>query len=311
MDRPLRLTSLTDVRCERYPSPDYLSTETKSNEVRRSYPGDPNEIWRVGLLDVETGNIVYLDLPDPHAHQVMDFNWSPDDALLIDTASDNAVKCWLYVVAFGESRLREIWRGVRVNRMYTSFASNWHPDGQQVIFLSNIGDRYGLYTIDASLSEDRTQLLTDPSYDLLSAPSIAGDALFYAGNGVNPYEQHIYRLKLSGGSPERATLLSGQNIGYPSPDGQHLVFRHSNDTSPPKLYVTNNQDSKPTRVTQPPLPAFTEQSWATADYVNFSSLIDDYALHARILKPNNIEPGKKYPVLFGPVYSNKTSIHEL
>ncbi len=286
------------------PFPNYLAAETSPNEVRRSYPGDPNEIRKVGLLDVESGNSIYLDLPDPHAHQVIDFNWSPGGALLVDTASDTAVDRKLFVIARGESQLRQIWQGVRESRMYTSFGSTWHPDGKKVIFLSDMGDRYGLYTIDASPSRDRPQLLTDPSYDVLSAPSIAGDALFYAGNGVNPYEQHVYRLNSSGGDPEQVTRLSGRNDGYPSPDGRHLVFMHSNDTSPPELYVVSSEGGHATRVTHSPLPAFTERTWAAAEYVSFPSLIDDYTLHARILKPTNMQPGTKYPVLFGPVYSN-------
>ncbi|MBY5950650.1 prolyl oligopeptidase family serine peptidase [Algoriphagus marincola] len=286
------------------PFPDYLDAETNPNEVRRSYPGDPNEIRMVALLDVASGNIRYLDLPDPHANQVIDFNWSPDGALLVDIASDTAVERKLFVVSPGESQVKEIWRGVRESRMYTSFGSSWHPDGQQVVFLSDLGDRYGLYTIEASASKDLPQLLTDPSYDVLSSPIIAGDALFYAGNGVNPYEQHVYRLKMSGGKPDQVTQLAGQNIGYPSPDGKHLVFMHSNDTSPPELYVAGSEDGTAKKITHSPLPAFTERTWTAAEYVSFPSLVDDYTLHARILKPTNMQPGKKYPVLFGPVYSN-------
>ncbi|WP_235295800.1 S9 family peptidase [Portibacter marinus] len=286
------------------PFPDYLAAETSPNEVRRGYPGDPNEIRRVGLLDVESGNILYLDLPDPHAFQIIDFNWSQDGALLVDIASDTAVERKLFVVAPGESQLREIWRGVRESRMYTSFGSTWHPDGKRVIFLSDMGDRYGLYSIDASPSRDLPQLLTDPFYDVLSTPRIAGDAVFYAGNGVNPYEQHVYRLNMSGSDPIQVTRLSGKNDGYPSPDGQHLVFMHSNDTSPPELYVVSSESGDATQVTHSPLPAFKERTWAAAEYVSFPSLVDDYTLHARILKPANMQPGKKYPVLFGPVYSN-------
>jgi dipeptidyl-peptidase 4 len=286
------------------PFPDYLASETNPNEVRRSYPGDPNEIRRVGLLDLASGNIVYLDLPDPHANQIIDFNWSADGALLVDIASDTAVERKLFVVAPGESQLREILQDVRESRMYTSFGSTWHPDGKKVVFLSDMGDRYGLYTIEASPSGDRPQLLTDPTYDVLSAPVIAGDALFYAGNGVNPYEQHVYRLSFSGGNPQQVTRLPGQNVGYPSPDGRHVVFMHSNDTSPPELYVVSSEGGDAMRVTQSPLPAFTERTWVAAEYVSFPSLVDDYTLHARILKPANMQPGKKYPVLFGPVYSN-------
>ena len=241
------------------PFPNYLADETSPNEVRRSYPGDPNEIRRVGLLDVATGNISYLDLPNPHANQVIDFNWSPTGALLIDTASDTAVERKIYVVAPGESQLREIWNGVRESRMYTSFGSAWHPDGKQVIFLSDMGDRYGLYAINPSQSNSSPQLLTDPSYDVLSSPTIAGDAVFYTGNGVNPYEQHVYRLNLSGGKPMQVTPLAGQNIGYPSPDGKHLAFRHSNDTSPAELYAISSTGGDASRITHSPLPAFTER----------------------------------------------------
>jgi dipeptidyl-peptidase-4 len=291
-------------KMRKVPFPDYLADETNPNEVRRSYPGDPNEIRRVGLLDVENGNLVYLNLPDPSANQVIDFNWSSKGALLVDIASDNAVERKLFVVAPGESQAREIWRGVRESRMYTSFGSNWHPDGKKVNFLSDMGDRYGLYKINASAPKDRPKLLTDPSYDVLSAPEVAGDFLYYAGNGVNPYEQHVYRLKLSGGTPEKVTNLAGRNVGYPSPDGKHLVFMHSNDTSPPELYAVSSKGGDATRVTQSPLLAFTEQNWVGAEYVSFPSLVDDYILHARILKPTSMQPGKRYPVLFGPVYSN-------
>ena len=286
------------------PFPDYLADETSPNEVRRSYPGDSNEIRRVGLINIESGNIIYLDLPAPYANQVIDFNWSPNSDLLVDTASDNAVERKLFVVASGESQLREIWRSVRESRMYTSFGSTWHPDGKKVIFLSDMGDRYGLYTIDTLDPNHRPQLLTDPSYDVLSTPSIAGDAVFYSGNGVNPYEQHVYRLKISNGHPEQVTRLSGRNVGYPSPDGRHLVFMHSNDTSPPELYVVSSDGGNAAQITHSPLPAFTERTWATPEYVSFPSLVDEYTLHARILKPTNMKPGTKYPVLFGPVYSN-------
>ncbi len=288
------------------PFPNYLAAETNPNEVRRGYPGDPNEIRRVGLLDITTGNITYLDLPDPQSNQVIDFNWSPDGTLLIDIASDTAVERKLFVVAPGESQMLEIWRGVRESRMYTSFGSTWHQDGKQIVFLSDMGDRYGLYMIDSSPSskKNRPKLLTDPSYDVLSTPRIAGDALFYVGNGVNPYEQHVYRLKISGGDPVQVTRIAGRNVGYPSPDGRNLVFMHSNDPSPPELYVVSSEGGDATRVTHSPLPAFTNRTWAAAEYVSFPSIVDDYTLHARILKPNNMELGKKYPVIFGPVYSN-------
>ena len=288
----------------RVPFPDYLAPETNPNEVRRGYPGDPNEIRRVGLLDVQRGSVTYLDLPEPDANQVMDFNWSPRGDLLVDIASDTAVDRRLFVVPSGEIEPRQIWQSVRESRSYTAFASNWHADGEHVVFLSDMGDRYGLYVIDATPSRDLPQRLTDPTYDVLSEPTVVGRALFYTGNGVNPYEQHVYRVNLSGGEPQQLTHLAGRNTGYPSPDGRHLAFLHSSDSSPTELYVAPANGDEAIRITHSPLPAFHDRTWAAAEYVSFPSLVDDYTLHARILKPANLLPGKQYPVLFGPVYSN-------
>ena len=291
-------------KMRKVPFPNYLATETNPNEVRRSYPGDPNEIRSVGLLNIENSSIVYLGLPDSSANQIIDFNWSPKGALLIDVASDNAVERKLYVVSPSNSEPREIWSGVRERRMYTLFGSNWHPDGEKVVFLSDINDRYGVYTIDPSKANRNPIQITDPSYDVLSSPKITGNALFYEGNGMNPYEQHVYRLNLSGGKPKQVTQLAGRNVGYPSPDGQSLVFTNSSDTSPTELYLVSSKGGEAKQITHSPLVAFSKRNWVGAEYVSFPSLVDDYTLHARILKPTHMQPDEKYPVIFGPVYSN-------
>jgi dipeptidyl-peptidase-4 len=83
-----------------------------------------------------------------------------------------------------------------------------------------------------------------------------------------------------------------------------LAFLHSSDSSPTELYVAPANGDEAIRITYSPLPAFHDRTWAAAEYVSFPSLVDDYTLHARILKPANLLPGKQYPVLFGPVYSN-------
>ncbi len=290
------------------PFPDYLAEETDPNLVRRGYPGDSNEIRSVGLLNVDDLSLKMLPLRNPESNQVIDFSWSTRGDLLLDIAADTAVERKLYVVRQGSTRLREIWRSERESRMYTSFASAWHTSGEHVVFLSDRDDRYGLYVIDNSPSKDLPRPITDPGYDVLSAPITIheDDVVFYAGNGEGPYERHVYwTLQNPMGDPEpvRITNRPGQNTGYPSWDGQHVAVIHSSDTSPPDLYVVSVIDGVEKRVTNSPLPAFREQQLAKVRYVSFPSQIDDYTLHARIMEPADLDPDAKYPVLFGPVYS--------
>jgi len=288
------------------PFPNYLAAETEPNQVRRGYPGDANEFRTVGLLSVSSRDLRLLELQNPTTNQVVDFAWSPDNVLLLDIASDTAEDRWLYTIKPDSDKLQEIWHSHRASRIYTSFASAWHPDGKQVVFLSDLGDRYGLYTIDTERSDAAPKRITDSGYDVLGAPIVAAKvgSIFYPANGVSPYERHVYRLSANSGKSNQVTKLPGQNSGYPSPDGRHVAFQHSDDATPPELYVVAADGGEARRITTSPLPEFKERIWASARYVSFPSEIDDYTLHARILEPGDLDKNRKYPVLFGPMYSN-------
>ncbi len=292
-------------KMRRVPFPDYLAPETDPNHVRRGYPGDPNELRTVGLLDLVDLDLRLLDLANPAGNQVVGFDWSPDGTLLLDIASDTAIDRWLYIVETDSPEPREIWHSNRESRIYTSFASAWHPDGKRVVILSDMGDRYSLYLIDTTAGAS-PMLLSDPGFDVLGAPTVlaAAGEIHYAGNGEGPYDRHAYRVDANGGEQQRITKGPGQHNAVPSPDGQYVALLHSDDNTPTELYVMATDGSETRRVTNSPLPEFKEREWARARYVSFPSLIDDYTLHARILQPASLEPARKYPVIFGPMYSN-------
>ncbi len=291
---------------QKVPFPDYLASETDPNEVRRGYPGDANESRSVGLLDLADGSLRLLEMDDPTGNQVVDFAWSPDGVLLLDVASDTAVDRSLYTVTPADGRRTQIWHGHRESRMYTSFASAWLPGGKHVVMLSDRDDRYGLYAIDVAAPDTPPRRLTDPDHDVLGPPSVVttANAFFYSGNGPTPYERHVYRAGAENGGSTRVTTMPGQNSAVPSPDGRHLAILHSNDRTPTDLYVMAVDEDSARRVTTSPLAEFGQRQWARARYVSFPSRIDDYTLHARILEPKTLEPGRRYPVVFGPMYSN-------
>ncbi len=288
------------------PFPNYLDQETVPNHVRRGYPGDSNEIRQVGLVDAASGNLKLIELPAPDATQVLGFSWSAAGALLIDTAADTAVDRNIYVLDPTDHEPQQVWHERRTSRMYTSFAADWHPDGERLLVLSDREDRYGLYVLDPGQPDQLPSRITDERFDVLSAPHVvaAADAVYFAGNGEGPASRHAYRFDTASGDTQRLSAQPGHHTIYPSPDGQHAVLRTHNDTTPPELWIAGSSGAPGRSVTDSTTAAFKARALPRVEYVSFASQIDDYTLHARIMTPANIEPGQRHPVLFGPVYSN-------
>ena len=204
-----------------------------------------------------------------------------------------------------DGRLKEIWHDHRETRIYTSIASAWHSDGERVVFLSDLGDRYGLYLLTPG--EETPNLLTNESFDVTGTPLITAPAnrIFFQSNEPSSYERHVFHISDEGGASTRVTTLPGQHRPYPSPDGMRVALLHNSDLSPTELYLMDTRDGLlETQITTSPNSEFMDRSWVQPRYATFKSQIDDYTLHARILEPANIKRGKRYPVIFGPAYSN-------
>jgi dipeptidyl-peptidase-4 len=108
-----------------------------------------------------------------------------------------------------------------------------------------------------------------------------------------------------GGSIVTLTTLAGTHQPTVSPDGSTVALISSNDTTPADLFIVDGRGgSAPRRITSSPPAEFATYRWAQPRYVTFKSRIDDFTLHARVIEPPNLDKGRKYPVLFGPVYSN-------
>jgi len=285
------------------PFPSYLGKETDPNLVRRGYPGDENESRRVGLLNVTSGELRMLNLPDPTGSRIIDFSWSVRGDLLIDRESDTAVDRWLHVLDQGADEPRLLWHDRRESRVYTTVGAAWHSDGEHVVVLSDRADRYGLYAIRRQ-GQTPTRI-SDPAFDVLAGPWITADgSIYYTSNDPAPHEVHVSRTTLDGG-PRRLTDKAGAWRPYPSPDGSHLALQHSDDTTPTELYLrAAAKQETPERVTHSTPPEFATHRWVKPRYVSIPSRYDDTTLRVRIFEPHDLDRSRRHPVVFGPVYSN-------
>ena len=296
-----------DVR--RVPFPSYLHEEPLLHEVRRPYPGDTDLLRRVGVLDLD-GDLQWLDLEAPDRRVLLELEWSPEgERLLIMQGADVAEQRWIFVAHAATDEVEQVWQDERPRRIYPIFRALWSADGEQIFFIGDQEDHYRLYALPASggmpqrLSGDY-DIAADWSAAWIEREPDSGDLLLVSTK-YSPHERHVFRLPAGGGAAKRLTTLPGVHRPTLSPDGQRLALLRSSDTSPTELYwLELDGESAEEQLTQSPLPAFRAIDWLEAEYVSFPSRIDDYRIHARIIRPPQLEPGKRYPVMMGSIYSN-------
>ncbi len=285
--------------------PYYLGDSTSLNTVRRSAPGTANEVRKVGVLDVETRALRFVELPDSSATRIVNFAWSPTGVLLIDRESDDAIDRGLYLVSPGTVTPRRIWHDHRESRIYNDVASAWSGDGIRILLTGDLSDRYRLYLLTAG--DTTPQALTPAEFDVAGAgiANAATRSITYVSAEPLPSERHVWRMDANGAHCRRLTTRPGTHTPFVSPDGRTVALLSSDDVTPTELYLLDTRPgAAERRVTRSQATDFGTTPWIRGTYVTFRSRTDTPPLHARILYPPNLDSTKKYPVLFGPVYSN-------
>jgi dipeptidyl-peptidase 4 len=288
------------------PFPYYLGDETTANVLRRGYPGDHDEIRTLGFYERASGQVRLLDFPDQGWRHINTYAWSPDGRLLVDQLTDTQEQRWLHIADPKNGSLTQIWHDRRDTRVYSDVDAMWAGDGKTVLVVGDLDDRYRLYALTPGAGAPRP--LTSPAYDVstvTAAGTGANRSVFFVSNQKNPYERHVYRMPETGGTATALTTIPGTHQPTVSPDGTMVALISSSDTTPGELYLVNARGgSSERRMTNSPPAEFTAQRWVQPRYVTFKSRIDDFTLHARVLEPPNLDKNRKYPVIFGPVYSN-------
>ena len=285
--------------------PFYLGDAPTLNSIRRSAPGQPNEVRAVALLDVSSKSLRTINFPDSSSTRIVNFAWSPSGALLIDRESDDAIERSVFVVSAGSVVPTRIWRDHRDTRIYNDIASAWDADGHSVLLSADLDDRYRIYRIVPGDSVPHA--LTDTTSDVTGAAIVTARSrsTTFTSNAPLPSEKQVWRMDANGRAQRRLTTTAGTHTPFVSPDGRSIALLSSNDVTPLELYLLDTQrGTAAQRITISPAADFASISWLRPTYVTLRSRTGSLPLHARIFFPPNLDSTKSYPVLFGPVYSN-------
>ena len=280
----------------------YDSVHVEATPAPEKYPmaGRTSHKVQVGILDVATGKIVYLETGDPTDRYFTNIAWSPDDKLVYMfelNRDQNDCRLVSYDAATG-AKVGEIYRETSEKYVEPQNPIAFLPWDASKFVMQSQKDGYNhlyLYNADGT----PVKQLTSGAWVVMEMLGFDTEhkAIVIASNEVSPIQRNLFSVDVATGKRTRVDEGGkGWHSGILSGNGAWLVDYYQEPDVPRNIAVVNTGDGKAMRYYTAPDPW---QGYGVPEYSCGSLKADDGVtdLYYRMVKPVNFDPTKKYPTV--------------
>jgi dipeptidyl aminopeptidase/acylaminoacyl peptidase len=226
--------------------PNYVTESGYTEELNgRTKVGDFQSGGRVAFVSLPSGDVHFLKLTadttkPPASVSILGWNDAGTSALLFTVASDFKDR-WIHTVSSdGAIKLVDTHHDSAWVDGPCFGCGGWYDGGRRFWYVSEADGYAHLYTRAADGS-DRQQL-TQGKWEVNNVDVSRDQRWFYLTTSEkSPFEQHVYRMAVTGGPREQLTTRVGSNDAVLSPDESMLAVVHSESNRPPELFVMPNR----------------------------------------------------------------------
>ncbi|HEV2417964.1 MAG TPA: S9 family peptidase [Terriglobia bacterium] len=309
--RKIAYLQLDDAPVPEYPLTRFLKDHVSIFDQRYPQPGDPNPAASMHIVQVNGRSREQMfRLSGGDEYIVPSFVWTPDSKSV----------CFL---TLNRDQTREtviLWDGKTARRPVIESDPYWINNveapqfvdgGQEFLWLS---ERDGwnhlyLYTREGKLVSkltsgdwmiDHPMFQDVPSYQIHQAgqgaqANAANDWVYFESTKPDPRERQIDRVRLDGTGFEQLTHEHGTHALTLSPDGRYLIDQFSSVSTPPVARLLKSDGTFIADIDKP-ANHLSEYALGKTDFLTLRAG-DGSTLYARLVKPPNFDPEKKYPVI--------------
>ncbi len=265
------------------------------------YPkaGDPIPTVKLGIVPAAGGPVSFVDLSgySEGAMILTRGGWLPNADKIYFYIQDRA-QTWLDFCTAPRS-------GGTPTRLFRDKTRAWVDDPGPPHFLKDgsflfASERSGwrhLYHFDSGGKLKRA--VTSGSWEVRNLHLVDEPSgwVYFSATKDNPIGLNLYRIKLSGGEPQRLTMGPGQHRVSISPKATFLVDYSNSYDSPPKARLYRIDGTLARTLDTNPVYALEEYDLGKQELFQIKTP-DGFMLEAALLKPPDFDPARRYPVWF-------------
>ncbi len=289
-------------RVDQSPEPTFswCEFEGKYGKVRTiHYPkaGDPNALVKIGVHHLQKGVTVWMDIGKEKDIYIPRIAWLPDSRrlsiqrmnrlqnkleLLVANANNGIARV---VLTEQDSCWIDVRNDLRFLKKSSEFIWTSERDGFRHIYL---------YSTAGKMERQ----LTKGSFEVTSILGVdeKGRRIFFTANKGNVLENHIFSIKLNGRGLRQLDGEEGWHYASFAPNWKYFIDTFSSARQPVKQILKNAKGKILRTLIENSLDRFKEVQLAFPEFLTFTTE-DGVTLNARIIKPVDFDPSKRYPVL--------------
>ncbi|HET8830407.1 MAG TPA: DPP IV N-terminal domain-containing protein [Pelobium sp.] len=268
------------------------------------YPvvGEDPSACKVGVVDIETAKTEWMNVPgDAVQNYIPRMEWANSSkALIIQQLNrrQNVSKIMLLNVADKSSKVvftetETAW----VDAKKEASGWNWIDKGNKFIWLSEKDGWRHIYAIGVN---GKQTLLTQDNFDVIELTLVdeKNGLVYFMASPDNATQSYLYKVSLKGGKSTRVTSInqSGTHEYDISPNGKLAFHSYSSAT----VFPLNDVVALPTHKRLSGGEVDENASNYAVPKVEFFKVktSDGIEMDGWMVKPNNFDATKKYPVVF-------------
>ena len=300
---------LDDEAVQQHPVTDFRTVPPTVSYTRYPTAGSPNPAATLHLIGFEDGEPSQpILLPEDAEYILPFFTWDPGsgEVLYLAEGRDRTIlqlHAWNPATNTGRTVIQETdpdW----INELLYVAPVFLNEEGQFLWLSERDGFMHiYLYSREGELIRQVTEgewLVDSLPWDLLTPgrpvhvdPS--GTWAYFSTTQVSPLERHLYRLNIENGEMEQLSQEAGFHFAALSSDGQYLVEQFSSVDIPPVTLILKADGSLAEILGRSAGPSL-DLPEVSREFLTIEAH-DGVELYAQIVKPENFNPERKYPVV--------------
>ncbi len=278
------------------------STRVIAEPAPEKYPmaGQTSHLVTVGVLDVATGDTVYLKAGDPTDRYFSNISWNPQGNIVYvmeGNRDQNVVDLVAYDAVTGK-RMASLY-----HEAHPKYVEPQHPitflpwDNEKFILWSEKDGYNHLYIYD--INGRLVKQLTSGNWVVMDMLGFDArkKAVIISANADRPIQQNLYRVDIATGAMTRIDEGGkGWHNGLLSASGRYLIDNYQEPDVPRNIAIVDTRNNRQYRYFTAPDPW---QGYTVPEYRcgSIKAADDSTDLYYRLVLPTDFDETKKYPTV--------------